>query len=169
LQRGRKAALFVYRGRLFGLSHFLSTNRYPLRRKLASSMTTVTATQAARDLIGKLISEHGPLSLHVSGSYGVTVICLKAHELSIGARDELIGTIEDAPMFLMTSEIEYWRGSALILDVAHGIGPGFSLEGPLCVHFTLRKRANPAKRTWDADAILAAGAPPSYNTGDTDT
>jgi uncharacterized protein (DUF779 family) len=132
-------------------------------------MISVTATQAARDLIGTLKREHGALSIHVSGSYGVTVICLKARELNIGARDVLVGTIDDVPMFLMTSEIEYWRGSVLILDVAHGIGPGFSLEGPRGVHFTLRKRANPAKRTWDANAVLAAGAPPSYPFRDSDT
>jgi uncharacterized protein (DUF779 family) len=132
-------------------------------------MTTVMATPAARELIAKLKREHGALCIHVSGSYGVTVICLKARELNIGARDVLIGTIDEVPMFLMTSEIEYWRGSVVILDVAHGIGPGFSLEGPSRQHFTLRKRANPAKRTWDANAILAAGAPRSYPTPDTDT
>jgi uncharacterized protein (DUF779 family) len=132
-------------------------------------MTTVTATPAARALIGQLQAEHGPLCIHVSGSYGVTVICLKARELSIGARDVLMGTIDEVPLFLMTSEIEYWRGSVLILDVAHGIGPGFSLEGPRGMHFTLRKRADPTKRVWDANAILAAGAPPSLPFPETDT
>lgn len=131
-------------------------------------MTTVTATKAARELIAQLKGEHGPLTIHVSGSYGVTVICLKTDELNLGARDVLMGTIDEVPLFLMTSEIEYWRGSTLILDVAHGLGPGFSLEGPRGVHFTLRKRANPSKRIWDANAILAAGAPPSLPFKDTD-
>lgn len=132
-------------------------------------MTIVTATEAARELIDELRNEHGPLSIHVSGSYGVTVICLKARELNIGARDVLIGTIDEVPLFLMTSEIDYWRGSTIILDVARGIGAGFSLEGPRGVHFTLRKRANPKKRSWDANAILAAGEPPSYAIKDSDT
>jgi uncharacterized protein (DUF779 family) len=124
-------------------------------------MTTLKATDAARALIGQLSREHGAISLHVSGSYGVTVVCLKAQELNIGARDVRVGTLDGVPLFLMTSEIGYWRGSTLILDVAPGPGPGFSLESPRGVHFTLRKRADPSKRTWDADAILAAGAPPS--------
>ncbi|WP_295559539.1 DUF779 domain-containing protein [uncultured Hyphomicrobium sp.] len=126
-------------------------------------MTTVSATAAARALIGQLKVEHGPLSLHVSGSYGVTVTCLKARELSIGARDVAMGMIDEVPLYLMTSEVDYWQGSAIILDVVSGPGPGFSLEGPHGVHFTLRKRADPRKRVWDAEAVLAAGAPPSIS------
>lgn len=124
-------------------------------------MTSLKATHAARELIGALKAEHGTVSLHVSGSYGVSVVCLAARELNIGARDVLVGTLNGVPMYLMTSEIEYWRGSTLILDVAPGPGPGFSLEGPRGLHFTLRKRADPRKRTWNADAILEAGEPAS--------
>lgn len=127
-------------------------------------MTTLKATQAARALIDQLKDEHGAVSLHVSGSYGVTVVCLAAEELNIGPRDVEVGRLDGVPLFMMTSEIDYWRGSTLILDVASGAGPGFSLEGPRGVHFTLRKRADPRKRTWDANAILAAGAPPSHAT-----
>ena len=132
-------------------------------------MPTVTATPQARALIEELKSEHGTLCIHASGSYGVTVICLKARELRIGARDELIGTVEEVPVFLMTSEVDFWRGSVMILDVGHGIGPGFSLEGPRGLHFTLGKRARPTKRVWDANAILAAGAPPSLPFPETET
>ena len=72
-----------------------------------------------------------------------------------------------------TIEIALWRGSLLVLDIAQGAGPGFSLEAPQGVHFTLTKRANPEKRTsagnraWDANAILAAGPPPSSIEGST--
>lgn len=124
-------------------------------------MTILKATDPARALIQELAQEHGDISLHVSGSYGVSVVCLDAHELKLGARDVLVGTLEGAPLFLMTSEIDYWQGSTIILDVAPGVAAGFSLEGPRGVHFTLRKHADPGKRTWDANAILAAGAPRS--------
>lgn len=131
-------------------------------------MTTLKATDAARALIAELKREHGAVSLHVSGSYGVTVVCLAASELKLGARDVLMGTLDGVPLFFMTSEIKYWSGSTLVLDIAPGAGPGFSLEGPRGVHFTLRKHADPRKRTWDANAILAAGAPPSHSPRTTD-
>jgi len=145
--------------------------RFPLFRKHSRpetapvSATAVIATDRCRDLIREIADVHGPVSLHVSGSYGMTVVCLAASELSIGARDVLVGTIEGIPLYMMTSEIALWAGSVLVLDVASGAAPGFSLEGPRGVHFTLRKRANPGKRSWDADAILAAGPPRSHNTG----
>lgn len=94
-------------------------------------MTYVTATDAGRDLLARLKAEHGAISLHVSGSYGVSVVCLARSELMLGSR---------------------------------GVAAGFSLEGPLGVHFTLRKRADPAKRIWDANAILAAGPPSPRDT-----
>lgn len=125
---------------------------------------TVIATVAARELIGKLYAEHGPISLHVSGSYGVSVVCLTLSELKLGSRDVHTGDVrlsdaETVPLYFMTSEVEYWAGSTVVVDVARGVAAGFSLEGPHGVHFTLRKRANPSKRIWDADAILAGGAP----------
>lgn len=147
---------------------------------LTAIPATVIATEAARDLIGALYAEHGPLSLHVSGSYGISVVCLQASELNIGSRDVHMGDVHlgDAkadvadgpgpvstylvPVYLMTSEIKYWAGSTLVIDIARGVAAGFSLEGPRGVHFTLRKRTDPSKRVWDADAILAGGAPAAY-------
>jgi uncharacterized protein len=127
-------------------------------------MTQITATDAGRDLIARLSRDHGALSLHVSGSYGVSVVCLSRSELTLGARDVLMGHLDGVPVYFMTSEADYWRGSTVILDVARGVAAGFSLEGPLGVHFTLRKRADPTKRVWNADTILAAGPPPSHDT-----
>jgi uncharacterized protein (DUF779 family) len=127
-------------------------------------MSSVTATPAARDLIEQLRQEHGPLSFHVSGSYGVTVICLKARDLNIGARDIQFGVVEGAPVFVMTSEIARWQGRGMIIDIAKGVGVGFSIEGASGLHFTLRSRAG--SRHWDANAILAAGPPPSAKSKD---
>ncbi|MGE0023517.1 MAG: DUF779 domain-containing protein [Hyphomicrobium sp.] len=127
--------------------------------------TVVTATRAARDLLGALTAEHGALSLHVSGRYGVSVICLERGELAIGPRDVLIGHLGDVPLYMMTSEIKYWEGSPLIVDVLRGIGHGFSLEGPRGVHFILTKRVAAERPVWDADAVLAAGPPPSMQSG----
>jgi uncharacterized protein (DUF779 family) len=135
---------------------------------LSSAKTAVIGTERCRDLLRELIRAHGPVRLHVSVNYGMTVCCLEADALSLGARDQLLGEIEGAELYMMTSEVDLWQGSVLVLDVAAGAGPGFSLEGPHGVHFTLRKRAHPDKRAspvWDADAILAAGPPSSHIEG----
>lgn len=109
---------------------------------------TITATPATADLLARLAAEHGPLHLQVSGSYGVSVICLPASELRIGARDTLVGQIGDVPVYMMLNEARYWHGTSVVIDVAKGVGVGFSLEGPQRVHFTLRKRTDPALRDW---------------------
>jgi len=119
-------------------------------------------TERCRGLLRQLLEVHGPISIHVSVNYGMTVVCLPADELSLGARDVLIGTIESIPLYMMISEIDLWKGSVLVLDVADGASPGFSLEAPHGVHFTLRKRVQADKRIWDANAILASGPPPTH-------
>lgn len=126
-----------------------------------TATTSLLGTERCRDLLRELSDAHGALSLHVAANYGMTVVCLEADTLSLGVRDVCMGHIEGVPLYMMTSEIALWQGSVLVLDVAHGASPGFSLEGPRGVHFTLRKRAHPEKRSWDANAILAAGPPPT--------
>lgn len=112
------------------------------------TLKTVTATPAARDLIDRLTVQHGPLCLQVSGSYGVSVICLPAGELRHGARDVEVGKIGATPVYMMINEARYWNDTSVVIDVIKGVGIGFSIEGPEGVRFTLRKRADPALRDW---------------------
>jgi uncharacterized protein (DUF779 family) len=105
----------------------------------------ISALPRATALLERLEARHGALSLHMSGSYGVSLVCLPATELRLGSRDVLMGDIQGTPFYMMTSEIKYWRDSQLIVDVAPGVGVGFSLEGPEGVHFTVRKRS---RRDW---------------------
>jgi uncharacterized protein (DUF779 family) len=108
----------------------------------------IAATEAARDLLDRLTARHGPLRLQISGSYGVSVICLPAAELRLGARDVAVGSIGATPVTMMLNEARYWRDTSVVLDVIKGVGIGFSIEGPEGVRFTLRKRADPALRDW---------------------
>jgi uncharacterized protein (DUF779 family) len=112
------------------------------------ALKNISATDAATDLLSKLQAEHGPLRLQISGSYGVSVICLPADELRLGARDELVGHIGETPVTMMINEERYWRDAQVIIDVANGVGVGFSIEGPERVHFTLRRRMDPSLRDW---------------------
>lgn len=108
----------------------------------------ISATAATTELLAKLAAEHGPLHLQISGSYGVSVICLPAAELRVGARDTQVGRIGDVPVYMMMNEARYWHDTSIVIDVAKGVGVGFSLEGPQRVHFTLRKRTDPSLRDW---------------------
>ncbi len=114
----------------------------------AMALKNITATDAARDLLERLTSQHGPLRLQISGSYGVSVICLPAAELRLGARDVEVGRIGTTPVTMMLNEARYWRDTTVVIDVIKGVGIGFSIEGPEGLRFTLRKRADPALRNW---------------------
>ena len=116
------------------------------------SLKSVSATEATKALLQSLREQHGPLRLQISGSYGVTVICLPVNELRLGARDQLVGEVDGVPVYMMINEATYWHGASVVIDVAKGVGVGFSIEGPERVHFTLRKRADPALRDWQGDA-----------------
>lgn len=112
------------------------------------ALKEIVATEAAAGLLDKMRVQHGPLRLQISGSYGVSVICLPAAELRLGARDELVGQLEEVPVYMMINEERYWRDARVIIDVARGVGVGFSIEGSEQVHFTLRRRMNPSLRDW---------------------
>lgn len=120
------------------------------------TLKDVSVTPAAADLLAELAAEHGPLSLQISGSYGVSVICTRAGELRQGARDQQVGAVGDVPVFMMLNEARYWRDTSVVIDVAKGVGVGFSIEGPRRVHFTLRKRADPGLRDWTGQGIAIA-------------
>jgi uncharacterized protein (DUF779 family) len=124
------------------------------------TLRAITATEAALTLLADLAEQHGPLRLQISGSYGVSVICLPASELRLGARDVQVGCIGDTPVYMMVNEARYWRDTSVVIDVIKGVGVGFSLEGPHRVHFTLRRRADPALRDWTGQ-----GTPMSRNEG----
>jgi uncharacterized protein (DUF779 family) len=110
----------------------------------------ITASQPARLLIERMQDLHGALTLHVSGSYGVSVVCLPRAELRLGSRDVLIGRVLDVPVYMLSSEVKYWRGMEIVLGVSVGRAAGFSLEAPEGVHFTLRKRECPVQKLKEA-------------------
>lgn len=117
------------------------------------SLKSVSATLAAQDLLGRLEAGHGPLRIQISGSYGVSVVCLPAGELRTGARDHQVGVVGSVPVFMMTNEARYWEGADVVIDVIKGAAVSFSLEGPEGVHFTLRKRSDPSHMDWTGQGL----------------
>ena len=104
--------------------------------------TRVDATEAALDLIGSLVEQHGPVLFHQSGGCcdGSSPMCFPLGEFRIGAADVLLGEVGGAPFHMSAAQFEYWQHTHLTLDVVPGRGAGFSLEAPEGVRFLIRSR-----------------------------
>ena len=101
---------------------------------------TVSATEAARDLIVRLKTRYGSLIFMQSGGCcdGSSPMCLQEGDLLLGPNDLLLGEIEECPFYIDREQYERWRRPAFLLDVSPGDGDTFSLEGPEGMHFIAR-------------------------------
>ena len=102
----------------------------------------VVATEAALDLIARLVAKHGPLLFHQSGGCcdGSAPMCYPRGELMIGDGDKLLGEIGGQPFYMGLAQFGYWRHTQLLIDVVPGRGGMFSLEGVVGVRFLTRSR-----------------------------
>ena len=101
---------------------------------------TVSATDAARDLIVRLKTRYGSLIFMQSGGCcdGSSPMCLQKGDLLLGPNDLLLGEIEECPFYIDREQYERWRRPAFLLDVSPGDGDTFSLEGLEGMHFIAR-------------------------------
>ncbi|MBF6648045.1 DUF779 domain-containing protein [Methylobacter sp. BlB1] len=107
------------------------------------SVTRVSCTPAAAELIAKLKRLHGcELLFHQSGGCcdGSAPMCYPQDEFRVGDSDVKLGEIEGCPFYMGADQFEYWRHTHLIIDVVPGRGSGFSLEAPEGVRFITRSR-----------------------------
>jgi hypothetical protein len=102
----------------------------------------VVATEAALDLIARLVAKHGPVLFHQSGGCcdGSAPMCYPRGELMIGDGDKLLGEIGGQPFYMGLAQFGYWRHTQLVIDVVPGRGGMFSLEGVEGVRFLTRSR-----------------------------
>nr|WP_235510759.1 DUF779 domain-containing protein [Curtobacterium sp. Leaf261] len=94
-----------------------------------------------------LAARHGPLMFHQSGGCcdGSSPMCYPVGMFRTGASDVHLGTLTvagiDAVAFFMSrSQFEYWKYTALTVDVVDGRGSGFSVEAPEGKRFMIRSR-----------------------------
>jgi len=108
----------------------------------AASVAQVTATDAALALVAELVRQHGPVMFHQSGGCcdGSAPMCFPAGDFIVGDHDRLLGHVGDAPFYISGPQFEYWKHTQLIIDVVHGRGGMFSLEGPTGRRFLTRSR-----------------------------
>lgn len=108
----------------------------------------VTITHEAGELLRKLTGIHGPLMFHQSGGCcdGSAPMCYPAGEFRVGGSDVLLGALHvdgiENPVLVWISfnQFEYWKHTAITIDVVPGRGGGFSLESPEGFRFIIRSR-----------------------------
>ena len=111
-------------------------------------MAGVVATDAALAAIERLTAAHGTLMFYESEGCcdGSSPICLRAGEFVLGPGDLLLGEVGGAPFYIGAEQYERWHRPSLLLDVAAGPAPGFSLEAPGGRHFVTRTVQSDAGR-----------------------
>lgn len=107
-----------------------------------NTVTRVTATPAALELIEWLRAQHGELLFHQSGGCcdGSAPMCFAQGEFIVGDSDVLLGRIGGMPFYMSRSQFEYWQHTHLIIDAIPGNGGMFSLERPSGLRFLTRSR-----------------------------
>src|SRR3990172_2430772 len=102
----------------------------------------VLATDAALDLIERLMRTHGPLMFHQSGGCcdGSAPMCYPKGEFRVGGNDVHLGAIGGCEVYMDADQFDYWKHTQLIIDVVPGRGSGFSLEAPEGLRFLTRSR-----------------------------
>jgi uncharacterized protein (DUF779 family) len=83
-------------------------------------------------------------------------MCLRAKDFRIGARDVLLGMIEQCPFYVGAAHFQYWAFCELSIDVTTGGGDSFSIEAADGVRFVTRSRLFTDA---EAAALDAAGPP----------
>ncbi|WP_329409622.1 DUF779 domain-containing protein [Nocardia vinacea] len=119
----------------------------------------VAITERAREVLRRLIEQHGPVLFHQSGGCcdGSSPMCFGVREFRVGAADVLLGRLPwHTEFWISGDQFELWKHTHLTVDVVTGRGSGFSLEAPEGVRFIIRSRLLTDEET----AVLAAGPPP---------
>ncbi|KLO28244.1 hypothetical protein ABW16_13035 [Mycolicibacter heraklionensis] len=111
----------------------------------------VLITDAAADLVARLVARHGPVMFHQSGGCcdGSAPMCYPDGDFIIGDHDVLLGVLDlenggagiEVPVWISGPQFAAWKHTQLIIDVVPGRGAGFSLEAPEGMRFLTRGRA----------------------------
>ena len=124
-----------------------------------TTISRVSVTPEAAELLGRLREQHGPLMLHQSGGCcdGSSPMCYPRGEFQVGNGDVYLGDVADTPVYMGAAQFEYWSHTHITIDVVPGRGGGFSLEAPEGVRLLIRSRLFTDE---ESEALRAAGPPP---------
>ena len=96
----------------------------------APAFARVAFTDAAADLVRRLVGRHGPVMFHQSGGCcdGSSPMCYAQGDFILGDRDVLLGMIGETPFYIGAAQYEVWKHTILTIDVVPGRGGMFSLD-----------------------------------------
>jgi uncharacterized protein (DUF779 family) len=120
----------------------------------------ILATEETLRWIERLRAQHGPLVLyqhHGCCEGGAAPVCLPEEDYRAGPDDRLLGEICGCPVYMSGHQFEQWRNVQAIIDVAPGLGAGFSLEATEGVGFFTRLRLF---SNTEIEQLAVAGDPP---------
>lgn len=119
------------------------------------TLSRLSLTDSAVDLLDRLWQVHGPLMFHQSGGCcdGSSPMCFPAGEFITAEADILLGIFDlgegeagdrrQVEFWMSREQFEYWRHTHLTVDVVQGRGSGFSVEAPEGKRFLIRSRILP--------------------------
>lgn len=128
----------------------------------------VLATDAAAELLRRLIARHGPVMFHQSGGCcdGSAPMCYPDGDFIVGDYDVRLGVLGiagagEVPVWISGPQFAAWQHTQLIIDVVPGRGAGFSLEAPEGVRFLSRARAftDDENTALDAAPVITGSLP----------
>lgn len=106
------------------------------------TVTRVSGTPEALEVITQLVALHGPVLFFQSGGCceNTAPQCYPQSEFAISPHDVHIGDVGGMPYYMSASEFAFWRNTHLIVDVVDGRSGTFSLDGPNGKTFICRSR-----------------------------
>jgi hypothetical protein len=117
----------------------------------------VVATDEALTFIKSLKNKYGSIFFYQSGGCcdGSTPLCYRDGDFRIGDHDICLGSIGDIPFYMHKRQYDYWKHTQLIIDVADGEGPTFSLDSIEEKHFITRSRVFTAGEYEEVKKLLS--------------
>lgn len=108
----------------------------------------IGVSDQAAELLRKLTKQHGPLMFHQSGGCcdGSSPMCFPDGDFLISEDGDVhlgdldVGVDRGIPVYMSTSQYQYWKHTHITIDVVKGRGAGFSVEAPEGVRFLIRSR-----------------------------
>lgn len=106
------------------------------------TLSKISCTEKAFELIETLKEKHGKLMFHQSGGCcdGSSPMCFEDGDFLISDADVLLGEVAGCSFYMSQDQYEYWKHTHLTLDVTEGRGSSFSLEIPMGVRFYIKYR-----------------------------